>query len=102
MGGLELDLGRLVEKALQNQMNAKLSFIEARAAKTKQTTRLSVARLRFHLDGPTDPKLIEQALAQALRGYLLGYAGFDVYSRGSAVAPIDGGLFDVNALLNVK
>jgi hypothetical protein len=31
-----------------------------------------------------------------------GYAGFDVYARGSAVAAIDGGLFDVNALLNVK
>lgn len=68
VAGFDLDLGRLVEKALQNQMNAKLSFIAARAAKTKQETRLSVARLRFRLDAPTDPKALEQALAQALRG----------------------------------
>lgn len=68
LGGLDVDLGRLVEKALQNQMNARLSFIEARAAKTKQTTRLSVARLRFKLDAGSDPKALEQALAQALRG----------------------------------
>jgi hypothetical protein len=67
IGGVDLDLGRLVEKALQNQMNAKLSFIEARAAKTKTQTRLSVARLRFKLDAGGDPKALEQALAQALR-----------------------------------
>jgi hypothetical protein len=31
-----------------------------------------------------------------------GYAGFDLYARGNAVAPIDGGLFDVNALIKVN
>jgi len=68
LAGYDLDLGRLVEKALQKQMNAKLSFIDAHAQKTNQKTRLSVARLRFSLDSASDPKALEQALAQALRG----------------------------------
>jgi hypothetical protein len=31
-----------------------------------------------------------------------GYAGFDSYARGASVAPIDGGLFNVDALINLK
>ena len=31
-----------------------------------------------------------------------GYAGFDIYATGDAVAPIDGGLFDVDALIDLQ
>jgi len=68
IGGLDVDLGRLAEKALRRQMDAKLSFVDARIEKSHEQTRLSVARLRFSLDGARDPSLLEQALAQALRG----------------------------------
>ncbi|MBW2529540.1 MAG: hypothetical protein JRI23_35510, partial [Deltaproteobacteria bacterium] len=68
IGGYEVDLGRLVEKAVQKELNKKLDFIHARAEKTQKSTRLSVARMRFDLDGGADPVVLEQAVAQALRG----------------------------------
>ncbi|HEY3355535.1 MAG TPA: hypothetical protein VGQ83_19955 [Polyangia bacterium] len=68
LGGIDLDLGKLVEKALQKQMNAKLSLIAARAEATKQATRLSVARLRFNLGAAAAGTPAAKALAQALRG----------------------------------
>jgi hypothetical protein len=68
IAGKSVDLGRLLDKALQKKVNDKLSFIEARAQRTSQTMRMSVARLRFDL-GASDPTGgRDQALAQALKG----------------------------------
>lgn len=89
IGGIDVDLGRLVEKALQNQMNAKLNFIAARAEKTKKETRLSVARLRFKLDGGSDPAAIEQALAQALRGDIRLAQALSAQGDPSVIAEFD-------------
>lgn len=68
VAGYQVDLGRLVESAVQKQLNAKLDFIHARAEKTGQSTRLSLARMRFALDAGTERTELEQAMAQALRG----------------------------------
>ncbi|MFO0565550.1 MAG: hypothetical protein U0263_07800 [Polyangiaceae bacterium] len=100
LGGIDVDLGRLVEKALQNQMNAKLSFIEARAAKTKQETRLSVARLRFKLDSGSDPKLTEQALAQALKGDIRLAQALSAQGEPGVVAEFDLSRSGVSATSN--
>lgn len=68
IAGKAVDLGKLVDKALQKKVNDKLSLIEARASRTSTTMRMSVARLRFSLDGADPTGGREQALAQALKG----------------------------------
>ncbi len=68
IGGSNVDLGKLVDKSLRKQLDDKLSFVSARFEKSKQKTRLNVARMRFSLDAGGDPQALEQALAQALRG----------------------------------
>lgn len=68
VGGANVDVGKLVDKSLRKQLDDKLSFVAARLEKSKQKTRLNVARMRFSLDGGADPVALEQALAQALRG----------------------------------
>jgi hypothetical protein len=68
LGGVTVDLGSLVEKALQKQLTDKLNLISARAESTQQRMRLSVARVRFDLGGLTDGDPAAKALAQALRG----------------------------------
>lgn len=68
IAGRTVDLGRLVDKALQKKVSDKLSLIEARASRTSTTMRMSVARLRFSLDGADPTGGREQALAQALKG----------------------------------
>lgn len=68
IGGIDVDLGRLVEKALQKQLTARLSLIEARAEATDSDMRQSVARLRFGLAAATPGSAVDKALAQALRG----------------------------------
>lgn len=68
IAGYGVDLGRLVEKALQKQLNKKLDYLSARAETTQRTTRLSVARMRFALDAGADAAALDQAIAQALRG----------------------------------
>jgi hypothetical protein len=65
--GATVDLGRLVERALEKQLNTRLSLIDGLLETTKKRARLSVARLRFALDA-AHPELAEQAIAQALRG----------------------------------
>ncbi len=65
--GATVDVGKLAERALQKQLNAKLSLIDGLLQTTKKHSRLSVARLRFALDA-AHPELAEQAIAQALRG----------------------------------
>jgi hypothetical protein len=68
IAGRAVDLGRLVDKALQKKVADKLSLIEARAQRTSTTMRMSVARLRFSLDAADPTGGREQALAQALKG----------------------------------
>lgn len=68
VGGANVDLGKLADKSLRKQLDDKLNFVAARLAKTKQKTRLNVARMRFSLDAGADPARLEQAVAQALRG----------------------------------
>lgn len=73
IAGINVDLGKLLDKALNQRVLSKLSLIKAAAERTRQTMRMSVARLRFHLDA-ADPAEAQggkaQALAQALRGDL--------------------------------
>ena len=68
VGPIDVDLGNLVDKALRKELNKKLDFISARYEKSKQVTRLNVARLRFSLDQADAEGRFEKALAQALRG----------------------------------
>ena len=71
IAGISLDLGKLLDKALNARVASKLSLIKAAAERTRQTMRMSVARLRFSLDA-AEPVAggRAQALAQALRGDL--------------------------------
>ena len=68
IAGKSVDLGRLLDKALQTRVAEKLSLIRARAERTSTTMRMSVARLRFDLAGPDPVGGREAALAQALKG----------------------------------
>ncbi|CAN5880916.1 hypothetical protein BH11MYX2_BH11MYX2_27860 [soil metagenome] len=66
--GVNVDLGKLLDKAIQKKLNDKLHLISARAESTQQALRLSVARLRFNLDGADPTGGRAQALAQAMKG----------------------------------
>jgi len=67
LGGRSIDLGQVVDKAFQKQLNAKLNLVEASLEKTQRRSRLSVARLRFSLDQAQGQAGIEKAIAAALR-----------------------------------
>jgi len=67
IAGIEVDLGKLVDKALQNQLNDKLDVISAHAERSKTSTRTSVARFRIDVD-EADPDLLEAAVEQAVVG----------------------------------
>jgi hypothetical protein len=67
LGGIEVDLGKLADKALQKQLNSKLNLFSAELSKSNTASRVSVARLRFGLDGG-DASVIAPAIAQALKG----------------------------------
>ncbi|MDB4961935.1 MAG: hypothetical protein JWP01_1934 [Myxococcales bacterium] len=68
IAGATVDLGRLLDKALQSKVASKLSLIKARAERTNTAMRMSVARLRFDLAGADPTGAREAALAQALKG----------------------------------
>ncbi len=68
IAGIDVDLGRLVDKALQKELNKKLNLISAEVSQSKRVERLSVARMRFHLDAADPEGAREEALAQALKG----------------------------------
>lgn len=68
IAGATVDLGRLVERALEKELNKKLSLVSAEASKTNRTTRMSVARMRFHLNAEDPKGARTEALAQALKG----------------------------------
>jgi hypothetical protein len=70
LAGISVDLGELLDKALDKRINEKLDLIEAAATRTRTSMRMSVARLRFSLDAAEPVGGREQALAQALRGDL--------------------------------
>jgi hypothetical protein len=70
IGGINIDLGKLVDKALQKELNAKLNLISAEVSTTKRASRMSVARMRFNLDQADPEGAREEALAQALKGDL--------------------------------
>lgn len=74
IGPWDVDLGRIAERALEKEINRKLSLISARAERSNSSTRESVARFRIDLSqvGQAGKVAIEQAwkgdirLAQAL------------------------------------
>jgi hypothetical protein len=68
VGGINVDLGKLLDKAINQRVMSKLHLIKASAERTQQKMRMSVARLRFHLDGADPVTGRGQALAQALKG----------------------------------
>jgi hypothetical protein len=70
IAGKSVDLGKLLDKALQSRVASKLSLIKAAAERTHSAMRMSVARLRFDLAGPDPTNGRAAALAQALRGDL--------------------------------
>ncbi len=67
IAGIDIDLGRLVERALQKQLNKRLDLVDARVESSSKNIRMSVSRLRFDLSAAESPE-VEAALAQALRG----------------------------------
>ncbi len=65
LGATKVDLGRLVEKAIEKRLNSYLSFkVEAQAANA--SSRVSLSRFRFHLDAGNADE-VEKALQQALK-----------------------------------
>lgn len=68
IGGKEVDLGKLLDKALTKTLNSKFKLLEASAGTSQTSARMSVARLRFSLTGADASGARDQALAQALRG----------------------------------
>lgn len=66
LGGFDVDLGRLLDRALRSQLNRRINLVSAELERTGRASRISVVRLRFSLDANT-PEL-EDALTQALRG----------------------------------
>jgi hypothetical protein len=67
IGPIDIDLGRLVEKAIQKELNKKLDLVDASYEKTKSFARLSVSRFRFDLSQATPGSPAEIALSQALK-----------------------------------
>jgi hypothetical protein len=67
IGGRQIDLGKLVDRALSRQLNKKLDLVAAHAERSSTSTRTSVARFRIDLD-EADPDLLEPMLRQALLG----------------------------------
>lgn len=67
IAGVDVDLGRLVEKALDKQLNKKLDLISAHAERSTTKTRASVARFRIDLD-QADADLLGPMLQQTLMG----------------------------------
>jgi len=65
LGVAQVDLQALVEKAVEQRLNKYLSF-SVQASASRESSRVSLSRFRFHLDrGNADE--VEKALASALR-----------------------------------
>ena len=64
LAGQNVDLGRLLDRALRKRLDERLNLLAAEFERTTRRSRLSMTRVRFDLNVPG----IEDALAQALRG----------------------------------
>ncbi|MBS2013050.1 MAG: hypothetical protein JST00_09195 [Deltaproteobacteria bacterium] len=65
LGVGQVDLSRLVEKAIEKRLNSYLTFrVEGQAASA--SSRVSLSRFRFHLDAGNEDE-VEKALQQALK-----------------------------------
>ena len=67
VAGKSVDLGKLVDKALQKQLNNHVNLISARLSKSGASMRLSVARLRFDLSQLAEASAAAKAFEQALK-----------------------------------
>ncbi|MEZ4446610.1 MAG: hypothetical protein R3B72_46455 [Polyangiaceae bacterium] len=63
-----LDLGRLVDRALQKQLDKKVALVDASVSQTKVQSRISVSRFRFDLAQAGAGSDVEKAIAQLLEG----------------------------------
>jgi hypothetical protein len=70
LGPVDLDLGRLVEKALESRLNKKLQLVDGLVEKSTTRSRISVARFRIDLAAATSESPVEIALEQLLMGDL--------------------------------
>lgn len=68
LGSISLDLGKLLDKAINTTIGDKLHALEASAGYSNEKSRLSMARFRFNLDDVQQGSDGEAALAQALAG----------------------------------
>ena len=66
VGGLKVDLAKVLGEALERQLNEKLGLLDTQRTTTNQSGRISVARFEFDLAKGT-PSLT-QALQQAMKG----------------------------------
>ncbi|MEM7606035.1 MAG: hypothetical protein AAF411_11840 [Myxococcota bacterium] len=65
IAGQEIDLGRVLDRALRDQLNDRLNILSAEVERTSRRNRLSISRFRVSLSGSAD---VEAAISQALRG----------------------------------
>jgi len=66
LGGRSMDLGRIVERALERQLDRQINIIDGRLESSSRQSRVSVARFRFRLDSLDEAGA--QAFAQTLKG----------------------------------
>ncbi|MEM9193965.1 MAG: hypothetical protein AAGF12_32620 [Myxococcota bacterium] len=66
IGGVSVDLGRLLERTIEKQLRKTLDLVGAEAGVGRRSSRLTVARFSFRLDQAGEET--EAAIAQALRG----------------------------------
>ena len=70
IGSVELNLGRLVDRALRRRLDRKLSLIDAPFRRTSRKNRISVARFRLDLSAATPDSPVERALSHLLHADL--------------------------------
>jgi hypothetical protein len=89
IGGVSVDLGELVEGALERMLNRKLSLVSATLDSTQTYSRLSVARFRVDLAAATPGSPVEQAVAHALKADLRLAQALANRSDGGIVAEFE-------------
>lgn len=70
IGPIDLDLGRLAERALEKQLNKKLDLVHASYEQTGVESRISVSRFRYDLSAVAAGSAAELSIAQLLHGDL--------------------------------
>jgi len=68
IGPIDLDLGRLAERALEKQLNKKLDLVHAAYEKTGVESRISVSRFRYDLSRVPAGSPAELSIAHLLHG----------------------------------